>query len=396
MDIENCIAISGAIVDENEFSGVLPTGLLLRSIVPRDPREAEDPNKLDHYGYLRDIAEIREEVQRSFDNNKEKNVDPYADYLIQTEVEKKDGRVPPIFLWTQDALKTNPEGTKLYIPYSANLVAIDGETQLAARFEAYGKNRAIGDAKCKVVFVHGKPPTFAKQVFFDLNSLGIRPAANFAAAMDQRNPVTSIVRHLEENLPFFTGRVNQRNASLKGSTDLVSFLNLRTFVATVAFGTQGVTFGAKPIPLKEEQVPKVRRTALEFLRKLHERFPNAMQDKDNYLLLSPTILGSIGALVTSLVEISDQPEFDAKLTEVVDKLDDVMWHKANAWLKVAGRPSNKARKDGTFGISMGGAKQSGHAVIAALNDPKSENYRAIRDGKDETPPVDIQFDESVI
>jgi len=39
---------------------------------------------------------------------------------------------------------------------------------------------------------------------------------------------------------------------------------------------------------------------------------------------------------------------------------------------------------------MGGAKQSGHAVIAALNDPKSASYHAIRDGKNGAPPVQAQ------
>jgi hypothetical protein len=77
------------------------------------------------------------EVQRMFQGAKEKNVDSYARYIVALE-EGADGISPQIVLHTQRELQyDNPDvPTQMYLPWDVELVAIDGETQVAARFEA--------------------------------------------------------------------------------------------------------------------------------------------------------------------------------------------------------------------------------------------------------------------
>jgi DNA sulfur modification protein DndB len=261
----------------------------------------------------------------------------------------------------------------ILVPWDVQLVAIDGDTQLAARFEAANRDSRISASNVSVDIIHGKGATFAQQCFSDLNSLGIRPAPNFAAAMDQRDPASRIVRELESKLPFLVGRVNRRKQSLGPKDDeLISFLSLRTFVATVAKGAGGVQYGTKPVPIKEEDIPKVHRIAMSFLEALHDRFPTAMEDRKTKLLLNPTIFCSLGALVTLLVQEQDPETSRLGLERTIRSLEQVNWDKSSAWVRVAGRYNKKGQ------VTMGGAKQSIYAVLAALSDPISESYTAIR------------------
>jgi hypothetical protein len=263
----------------------------------------------------------------------------------------------------------------ILIPWNIQLVAIDGDTQLAARFEAANRDSTINASNVSVDIIHGKGSTFAQQCFSDLNSLGIRPAPNFAAAMDYRDPASCIVRELESKLPFLVGRVNRRKQSLgPKDNELISFLSLRTFVSTIAKGAGGVQYGTRPVPIKEEDIPKVQHIAMTFLEALHDRLPTAMEDRKNKLLLNPTIFCSLGALLTSLVQEQDPEKSKLSIEHTIRSLEQINWDKSSAWIRVAGRYNKKGQ------VTMGGAKQSIYAVLAALSDPTSENYASIRQG----------------
>jgi DNA-sulfur modification-associated len=370
--------LAGNVVNPHRFSATLPTGGLLKIV--RDPRDAENEKKQAMDRELQEILMVRQEVQRSFQGKKQTNVGEYASYILNVEVEGRDGLVPHITLWTDRKLSISDDGLMILIPWEVQLVPIDGDTQLAARFEAANRDRRISGSNVSVDIIHGKSSAFAQQCFYDLNSLGIRPAANLAAAMDQRDPISHIVRELERSLPFLNGRVNLRKASLgPKDTELVSFLSLRTFVATVARGAGGVQYTTKPVPIKDQDIPFVQRTAIAFLEVLHERCQSAMEDRTTKLLLSPTIFCSLGALVTSLVQEKDPERFRLGIERTVRGLEHVNWDKSSAWVKVAGRYNKKGQ------VTMGGAKQSIYAVLAALNDTKNENYNAIRLGASATP-----------
>jgi DNA sulfur modification protein DndB len=124
-----------------EFVTTMPAAQLLK--ITNDPRLSEDPKRRDGNPNLEELYRIRQEVQRMFQGAKEKNVDSYARYIVDLE-EGGQGITPQIVLYTPRELQyDNSEApTKLYLPWDVDLVAIDGETHLAARFEAAGINSA--------------------------------------------------------------------------------------------------------------------------------------------------------------------------------------------------------------------------------------------------------------
>ena len=104
-----------------------------------DPRDTEHKKKLEASKELQDLREVREEVQRLFAGAKEKNVPLYAQYIVDLK-NGAEGITPPITLYSQKPLDIEIDPATgmgfCQVPWEMRLVAIDGETQLAAWFEA--------------------------------------------------------------------------------------------------------------------------------------------------------------------------------------------------------------------------------------------------------------------
>jgi len=187
-------------VSGHEFVTTMPAAQLLK--ITNDPRLSEDSKRRDE-----ELFRIRQEVQRMFQGAKEKNVDSYARYIVALE-EGASGITPQIVLYTPRELQyDNAESpTQLYLPWDVELVAIEGETQLAARFEAAKINSTTTKQMVDVKLCYNRPLEWAKQAFHDLNLLSVRPNAATAIFMDMRDPLTSIRRQVAQ-IPFFKDRV---------------------------------------------------------------------------------------------------------------------------------------------------------------------------------------------
>src|SRR5262249_49884431 len=128
--------IAGTPIDDHKFVGRVRASQLFQ-IAP-DPRDTENKKKLDASHELQELLGVREEVQRMFEGAKKKNVGSYASYIVDLHT-GTDGLTPPITLYTSDklAVEMREDGTGfIQVPWDKRLVAIDGETQLAARHEA--------------------------------------------------------------------------------------------------------------------------------------------------------------------------------------------------------------------------------------------------------------------
>lgn len=192
-------------VKGHEFVTTMPAAQLLK--ITNDPRLSEDPKRRDGNPNLEELYRIRQEVQRMFQGAKEKNVDSYAQYIVALE-DGKSGITPQIVLYTpRDLQYDSPDTpTRLYLPWDVELVAIDGQTQLTARFEAAKINSATTKQMVDVKLCYNRPLEWAKQAFHDLNLLSVRPNAATAISMDMRDPLTSITRQVAQT-PFFKDRV---------------------------------------------------------------------------------------------------------------------------------------------------------------------------------------------
>src|SRR2546422_3251559 len=220
--------IAGTKIDEHRFVGRVKASQLFQ-IAP-DPRDTENRRKVDASKELQDLQGIREEVQRLFVGAKQRNVPSYAEYVVALHQEE-DGITPCITLYSERALEVEErdDGTGfIQVPWDEKLVAIDGETQLAARHEAANLETETKHEFVPLYICHGLSKQWARQSFHDLNTLGVKPNAALAIGMDARDPVTKICRRLENDLPFFTGRVNKVRRQLRGAdVDVVTISALR-------------------------------------------------------------------------------------------------------------------------------------------------------------------------
>ncbi len=366
--------LGGVLLDEHRFLGRVRIPQL-RQIAP-DPRDSEDKKKLASLKQMQDLREIREDVQRLFEGAKAKNVEPYADYIVDVH-NGDDGITPPIILFSEQPLQFAVDEKwgfgSLLVPWGAHLVAIDGETQLAARYEAANKDPDTENGYVAVYICHGFSKNWARQAFHDLNVLGVRPNAAVSIGMDARDPLTGIARQVEKRVPFFRDRVNKVRRQLRGSdTDVVTIASLRGACITFAEGIGGVRYGSRPVALSEDRHAAMLERAAEWFQSVAEAIGPAMEDRENKLASSPSVLAAIGAVGHELVHVDD-PSHRADLrAQLIERLREVDWTRAKHWEGIAGKFTPK----GAF--SIGGSKETAYAIYGALSDDTSPAFEQVR------------------
>ncbi|CCJ07646.1 DNA sulfur modification protein DndB [Methylocystis sp. SC2] len=365
--------IAGTRVDENRFVGRVKAAQLFQ-LAP-DPRATEDKKKLDASKEVQDLYDIRQDVQRLFEGQKKKNVSAYADYIVGLH-NGEDGITPPITLFSETQLEVDeqPDGTCfIQIPWGEQLIAIDGETQLAARHEAANLEPKTKNEFVAIYLCHGRDKLWARQAFHDLNTLGVRPNAALSIGMDARDPLTRVCRDVERHVPFFKGRVNKVRRQLRSTdTDVVTITALRGACVTLAKGINGIQYGARPVPIDDAKLCAVEAAAVDWFTALTEVIGVAMEDRENKLAAAPSILAALGAVGNPLVEIPNEIDRKAKARQLAASLGNVKWERGKRWEGIAGKYTPK----GAFAV--GGAKETAYAVYSALTDPNDSGFHTVR------------------
>lgn len=366
--------IAGVLLDGHRFLARVRITQLLQ-IAP-DPRDSEDRRKVASIKELQDLREIRADVQRLFEGAKAKNVSPYADYIVDVN-HGEDGITPPIILYSEEPLEFATDEKwgfgSILVPWERKLVAIDGETQLAARYEAANRDPATKEGFIAVYVCHGYDKGWARQAFHDLNVLGVRPNAAVSIGMDARDPLTVIARQVEKGVPFFCGRVNKVRRQLRGTdTDVVTIAALRGACITLAEGIGGVRHGSRPVTLPEKVQGTVLARAVEWFKAVTDALGPAMEDRENKLASSPSVLAAIGAMGHGLMHITNDVTREPTLAKLIAQLKEVDWSRGKHWEGIAGKYTPK----GTF--SIGGSKETAYAIYGALSDETSQAFQQIR------------------
>jgi len=366
--------LGGVELDERRFLARIRIPQL-RQIAP-DPRDSEDKKKLASLKQMQELREIRDDVQRLFEGAKAKNVDPYAEYIVEVH-HGQDGITPPIILYSEQPLQVAVDEKfgfgSVLVPWGAQLVAIDGETQLAARYEAANVDPETENGFIAVYICHGFSKNWARQAFHDLNVLGVRPNAAVSIGMDARDPLTAIARQVEKRVPFFRDRVNKVRRQLRGSdTDVVTIASLRGACITFAEGIGGVRYGSRPVTLPEEKQPAVLERTAEWFQAVTEAIGPAMEDRENKLASAPSVLAAIGAVGHELLHTHDPDERATLREELIERLRQVDWRRGKHWEGIAGKFTPK----GAF--SIGGSKETAYAIYGALTDDTSPAFAQVR------------------
>jgi DGQHR domain-containing protein len=365
--------VSGTCINPHEFEGRVMAAQLFQ--FAEDPRKTENETEYRGNPILEDLRRLRVEVQRLFTGEKKNNVEPYSKYIVS--LSKGDvGLTPTIVLWSPNPLgyeEREDGAAMLLIPFTERLMAIDGETQLAARYVARDIEPKTAEIWVAIKICHGRDAKWAQQVFHDLNVLAVQPNAALAIGMDSRDPLTNVAREVEDQVPLFKGRVNKQSRQLtKSARDIMTITTLRGACITLAEGISGVKYGTKPVTIPRDRVETIRTVAREWFGAVAEHIGVAIEDRERTIACAPAVMAAIGALGHELVGIDDLASRRRRMTELAQRLTAINWTKGQHWEGVAGKFTPKGK------FSLGGPKETAYAVYAAINDSTSAGYGQVR------------------
>jgi hypothetical protein len=372
LDAVDGYVLPGIKVDEHRFLARVKVAQLLKMC--EDPRRSEDPRQREGNTQLQSIYDLRTQVQRLFEGAKKTNVPKYAEYIVLV-FNGQDGLTPPITLFSPTELKVDAEAHGLgyvQVPWQLPIIAIDGDTQLASRFEAGSINNATLEQFVPIDVNHGRPIQWAQQTFHDMNLLAVRPNAALGIGMDQRDPLTHVARMVENRVPFFTGRVNTVRRQLRPrDREIVTITTLRGACVTLAEGISGVRWGAKAVPVPQSRIPMIETAATEWWRAVTELLGPSIEDRQNSVAGAPAVLTAIGAVGHELVSIPDPTVRARELQKKLAMLRSVNWRKGQHWVSIG---AGTTTRRGDYVIS--GPKQAAHNIYKALVDETDGNKNA--------------------
>ena len=385
INVTTGFTVAGVKIKDHIFSGRMVLDQLLTATL--NPLDAENKRKVAESESLARLAGLRRDAQRVFEGAKRKNAPAYAEYLKKVNVNsaENNGMSPAIILFTPKELPVEVRDkdfgfTLLQVPFGTTVMAIDGETQLAAwhlfRAQHPEELENASDIWVAVMVAHGKSIGWARQAFHDLNILGVKPNPALSLGMDGRDRVTRIARGLESHIPFLHKRVNTSRRQLrKADDDVITITALRGACVTLLKGISGVQYGAKPVPnLSVEHLDDYEKVAREWFGALIERFGPALENRELTILYAPSVWSALGALGHDLLHV-DAATRAARIAQTVDGLMAVNWSKGEHWNGVAGKISPKTGR-----LSVGGSKETAYAIYGALSDTTNMAYRQIRRG----------------
>ncbi|WP_199552120.1 DNA sulfur modification protein DndB [Streptomyces sp. N35] len=356
-------------------------------VVTHDPVALQPGNaRLRPSDVTEEDVELHAEVQRGIEHGKKSNIPSYAEYILRHVTGEQVGVLPPMHLWTERELSIHQfpdqDGVVqhfLCVPHGLNLIAIDGETQLASHYHLQQdptlpqevKERHAA-AQLSAVVHDARPALEARKFFYDLNVLGVKVNTTIALAMDTTDPLMGIVGRLSEDVPFFRGKVERISRQIKkNSLKVIKVQDLRQVVVNMVHGIAGVQYGAKPAPVDKVALDELETVAREWLTAYTEAFGAELTDRETCVAGTGTVLAAVGALGQSLLDAPAE-ERSGRRDALIASLAQIDWRKGDHWLGTVLTQTPKGN------YTINGPKQSAYAVHAALSHEDTTAYRRVR------------------
>lgn len=373
----------------------------LLQLVP-SPKIEEDKRALKYAsGSVRRHAEVRALVQRMLKSTqKGRNVTSYAAY-IAAGVNGEHGAgwsTPPITLWLDgrpgavgDELVPGSGIRTITVLPASPVVAIDGETQVAAWHELYDDPERFGVTYEKLSAVRVPFELYfdltvedARQIFYDRNVEGVSVTKNLAISMDQRDVGTKIahriaaavkVEHDGKVVPFAKLVQSRKRQLAKSDPEVVTLSALRLLVITALHGRSGLNLSSDTV--REVDLPNgvdMESAQRELVPLLSEVITSLYPHfAARGAVSAPAVLAGIGVVAHQAASwAAGGTRLDAN--DLLRLLEPVRWEReARYWDGVAA----SANASGTLNFG-GGAKDSGGRVADALLHPDTEYGRKVR------------------
>ncbi len=373
----------------------------LLQLVP-SPKTEEDSRALRYAsGAVRRHAEVRALVQRMLKSTRKgRNVTSYAAY-IAAGVNGEHGSgwsTPPITLWLDgspgaisDELVPGSGIRTITVLPASPVVAIDGETQVAAWHELFDDPERFGTTHEKLSAVRvpfelyfGLTVENARQIFYDRNVEGVPVTKNLAMSMDQRDIGTQLAHRVAETVKIehdgkiipFAKLVQTRKRQLsKTDPEVVTLSALRLLVITALHGRRGLSLSSDTV--RENHLPDgisaedAHQELVPLLSRLITHlYPHFAAHR---AVSAPAVLAGLGVVVHQATSwATGGTRLDVE--ELLRLLEPVRWEReARYWDGIAA----SANASGVLNFG-GGAKDSGGRVADALLYPDTEYGRKIR------------------
>lgn len=380
LDLSAGTYVKGIALDSTTFLAL--TQFQQLRVITRDPdvlqpnskRGSDDPDILGE-------RQIHELIQRALAGGKKSNVASYQKYIRDLVMGEKPGVLPPMHLWAEQTLDVVEHGSTVYvvIPNGEHLLAIDGETQLTSH-HALGRADDVDPEVKKAhrkwplgaVIHHGVSTSNARQYFYDLNVLSVRPNTSLSLGMNTQDPIMGIVDDVTAASDILSKRVERMARQLPRKSDkVVTLTNLRQMVITLAKGISGIQFGARPMPTEGVDMADLRAVATIWIPAYFAAFPVEIVSRDTDLAGAGPVLAAVGAIGQRLL-LTPASERVALQEKLLDDLRTVNWRKGDHWNGIAGGYT----ASGVFSVK--GTKEVAYGVHTALADPQSPSYTQVR------------------
>jgi hypothetical protein len=351
-----------------------------------DPLKTEKHKERGSDYRLQQAYSMRRIVQREFIGIKSRNVPTFAQYLLKVTRNEIAGLAPAMKLYCPGPVQVqeNPDGTAMaYISSGDELVAYDGETQLAAWYRVLAENPELRDTVVAIDLSFERPLEWARQVWHDVNVFGSRPNAALSLSMDARDPINQVVEALQFEIPFYKGQVNRMKRQLKPGDGYFTLTTFRGACVTLTKGISGVALGMKPVPgLNPEDLEQIREVAVEYFNAVAGTIGEAIKNP-RMLANSPAVWVAIGALGHDLLKVTDPTVRAARISTIMASLSEVNWTKGHHWAGIAGKVTTSTTPAGAVRerFALAGPKEVAYNVFKALTDPKNAGYASIRNPK---------------
>jgi hypothetical protein len=148
-----------------------------------------------------EFAALRAEIQRTFDKKRLARVGSYAGYIRHVEIDNGFGGTPlptlAILASDLDQCEFDDQTRELKLPFDVTALLVDGETQVAARYELMKEtagNGGVGhDPEIAFTFYLTNNIAQAKQVFHDYNALAMPVAESMTFQLNYQSPVKQAI-----------------------------------------------------------------------------------------------------------------------------------------------------------------------------------------------------------
>jgi hypothetical protein len=177
------------------------------------------------------FKQLREVVQRTWDKPRSKRADLYSTYIDNVLQGSVLGGTPPVTLFVNKS--GTQDGSDISFPYTSSAIAIDGETQLEARFRLRATQPDTGDIAFPVTIYHGVSEEQAMQILHDFNHFA-KPISE--GKLGVRNSAGGMSQTIEEAVQMVPGTSLNKSGALGTKTLTAGFQQAMFFVAGFAVG----------------------------------------------------------------------------------------------------------------------------------------------------------------